>query len=83
MMYIKPIACKGRPVEILPITAMSVLTEVIQKLINLIWKPKQYVDLTADRESGSAKRLEYDIIIIGGGMLPFFLSVIKSQKRFG
>jgi peptidase E len=67
---------------------MSVLTvpsftEVIQRLIKLIRKPKQYVDLTAirDSESGSAKGLlEHDIIIIGGGMLPFFLNVIKSQN---
>ena len=45
-------------------------TEVIQKLTKLIWKPKKYVDLTAAAgKSRSAKGLlEYDIIIIGGGM---------------
>lgn len=52
-------------------SALSVLTVLIQSLTKLIWMPKQYVDLTAARKSGSAKGLEYDIIIIGGGMLPF------------
>ena len=49
-------------------STLSVLTEVIQSLTKIIWKPKQYVDLTAAKESGSAKGPEYDIIIIGGGM---------------
>ena len=59
---------------------MPSLTEVILSLTKFICQPKQYVDLTAARVSGSAKGLEYDIIIIGGGMLlvPFSLNVIKS-----
>ena len=49
-------------------SASSVLTVLIQSLTKLIWKPtKQYVDLTA---AGIPKGLEFDIIIIGGGMYP-------------
>ena len=52
----------------LSVLSVPSFTEVVQRLIKLIWKP-QYVDLTA-AASGSAKGLlEYDIIIIGGGML--------------
>jgi hypothetical protein len=65
-------------------SALSVLTasftEVIQRLTKLIWNPKQYVDLTAARESGILKGPQYDIIIIGGGMLPFFKKNINSQN---
>ena len=63
-------------------SALSVLiTEVIQSLTELIFgKPKQYVDLIAAGESGNAKqRLEYDIIIIGGGMLLFFIYLKYDQ----
>ena len=57
-------------------SASSVLTVLIQSLTKLIWKPtKQYVDLTA---AGIPKGLEFDIIIIGGGMLP--INIIKSQN---
>ena len=53
----------------LSVLTMPSFTEAIQSLTNLIWKPKQYVDLTA--ASSANRLLEYDIIIIGGGMLPF------------
>lgn len=61
---------------------MPSFTEVIQTLTNFIWKPKQYVDLTA---AGSAKELlEYNIIIIGGGMLPFLeCDQVAECQRFG
>jgi hypothetical protein len=60
--------------------AMSVatvpfFTDVIQRLTKLIWKPKQYVDLTAAKGFGR----QYDIIVIGGGKLPFFKDVIKCR----
>jgi hypothetical protein len=59
------------------VVTVPFFTDVIQRLTKLIWKPKQYVDLTAAREFGR----QYDIIVIGGGMLPFFFkNVIKSQN---
>jgi hypothetical protein len=60
-------------------SALSVLAVLIQSLIKLIWKPKQYVDLTV---SGIPKGL-YDIIIIGGGMLPSVLKNVIKLKNVG
>ena len=52
-------------------SALSVLSALTQSLTQFISKPK-YVDLTAVRKPGISKGPEYDIIIIGGGMLPIF-----------
>ena len=65
------------------VVTVPFFTDVIQRLSKLIWKSKKYVDLTptTGREFGR----QYDIIIVGGGMLLFFLKCdqVAECQRFG
>ena len=67
------------------VLASGAVLLLLYKLFHGPRKPKRkYVNLTAAKETGDAKGLasEYDIIIVGGGMLSFFLNVGNSYNDF-